>query len=945
MFGILLFFMLVYFPLYAEKVQSVKTKYFEIIYAETSAPSAALLTEYADGFADEICTALHQQIKKRIPVYLVPDTEDLNGYFTRSPYPRIVIYDAGITDGQLGNLTDTLLRVFYHELTHALTLNVPFSLFNLLPMSFTEGVAVSFESLSGQGRLHDPLIKQYLIQNKIDGTAPTWREAAGTRDMYPGGLWPYIYGGYFSDYLQKTYGMEKYSKLWKLSWQLFIPGKFDSIYGKNLRAAWNQFLNTIPLPEKLNEPVPFAAQREKSGYTALAAHSGGFVYYDFNRHAVYFTAADKSRIDSSVPATVKLFTADASLSHLSFSEDGTLLAVSDAVAASGKTMQKRTRIFDMKNRRFIGKPLASCMAACFIDDNTLCAVMLKNQTYSAVLLDRTTQEVKKVLYTAAPGQPFASLYSPCYIGKGRVAFIAANGVKRTIFCVDTETGALSAMPEQEAPYAIRYLQSIKSGDEYVLTFSWAEMDMLYRLGLYYPESGVLKTQQTDISGGVFFPVIVPNKKGIPENDSAHAVVYVGIHGTYHRLYTMDESGLVLKTVPLTGFSGINNAGTAEKTLAHTAAKQPKLELLNPERYRPDTWLRRIKVRPVFSIPHNYLRFGGYGFGLKLAMLDPTETIEISPSLMLFPKPFFMQGTLNTAFHFKPLSLHINGFEQLESKSFTYRKTGFEIGLNSSIPLSYLWENLNLSYQGTAAWIAPLSDNRNTYYSFPYRYTVLGHEGQMRYSNVRSSRVIVSPFFAKDMRGITAAASAAHAFCIEQNTHAAVFQAKFDGYLPVAPIRFTLSGYFGVRARLNPLNGSYSHIVAGFPVTATTYFPSFDAYNTGAMQRTPASTQNGNLSGGISGICDITVFSYELQTGGFFSPLFLNRIAFHTGYACVLTGDFGGKAGKKPPLYLDTAYVNCIVTFNSVAEVGLEYAHPLRYPMQRGAFRAIFDLNL
>ena len=112
----------------------------------------------------------------------------------------------------------------------------------------------------------------------------------------------------------------------------------------------------------------------------------------------------------------------------------------------------------MQKRSFTGTPLFSGMAACFVDKQTLCAVMLKNQSFSAVLLDRTTHEIKKTLYTAGPGQQFASLYNPCFIGNGTVALIAANGVQRTILCIDTNSGAISALPGTEAPYAIRYLQ-------------------------------------------------------------------------------------------------------------------------------------------------------------------------------------------------------------------------------------------------------------------------------------------------------------------------------------------------------------------------------------------------------------------------------------------------------------------------------------------------------
>jgi len=937
--GIFFFFIVAIAPAFTEPLQSVKTKYFEIIYREASAPSAALLTEYADGYAEEICTALQQKIKGRIPVYLVSDTEELNGYFTRTPHRRIVLYDTGITDGTLGNLPDTLLQVFYHELTHALTLDVPFSLLNILPMSFVEGAAVSFESLHGQGRLNDPLIKQYLIQNKIDGITPTWTEAASSRDMYPTGLWPYIYGGYFADYLQKTYGMESYSKLWKLSWRLFIPGKFKSIYDKGVSAAWNQFINTIPLPEKLNEPAPFASQTKKSGYSALAASHDGFAYYDFDSQAVYFTHVNIDNTDNTIAAStpVKLFTADFSLNQLSFSEDGSLLVVSDSVETSNKTSQKRSRIFDMKKRRFIGKPIPSSMAACFVDNQTLCSIRLKNQSFSAVLIDRTTQEVKKVLYTAGPGQSFASLYSPCYIGEGQVALIAANGVKRTILRIDTETGRLSSLPEQDTPYAIRYLQSVKSGNEYILAFSWAEMNMLYRLGLYYPNSGIIKTQQTDISGGVFFPILLPEKQQLSNEVGNHSIIYVGQHGTYHRLYTMQESELTVKTIQPTAI-------TVQPDIP-ASTKLPNLELLNPSRYQPLTWLWRAKVRPTANIPADIRRYGGYGIGIKLAMLDPTETIEVNSSLLFLLKPFFTQIKADAAYHFRPISLNMNVFDQLDTKTFTYRKTGFGVGASSVIPLSYSWEMFKLSYLATAAWIAPLSDTGKTFYPFPYKYTVLAHEGQLYYRNVRSSRIIRSPFFAKDLQGVSISSSLAHAYCVEQKANAAVFQASFDGYIPVVPLRFTLSGYLGFNAQFNPLNGTYSHIAAHYPVTETNYFPSFAAYNTDAMQKKFASLGTGKVSGGISGVCDLTFFSYDVQNGSSFLPLFINRISFHTGYAWILTGNFASKAHTGGYLYLDTLYVNCLVALNRSVEIGGEYMHPVRTFLRPGVFRFVVGVNL
>lgn len=944
----LFFLMLLTVSVYAEKLHTVKTKYFDIIYAEASAPSAALLAEYADGYADEICAALHKEMKSRMPVYLVSDTEDLNGYFTPLPYRRIVLFDTATEDGQLSNLTDTVLQVFYHELTHAVSLESPFSLLSLLPMSFVEGVAVSFESLYGQGRLHDPLMKQYLIQNKIDGTTPTWREASGARDMYPGGIWPYIYGGFFSAYLQKNYRMDTYSKLWQMSWRLFISEKFKSIYEKDLRSAWNQFITSIPLPEKLAQPQPFHAQTEKSGFAVSAASPKGFAYYDFNRQAVYFIPVSTGGVAA---APVKLFTADYSLNHLSFSEDGMELIVSDSIAASAQTARKRSRIFNMESRRFAGTPLYSSLAACFTDAQTLCSVMMKNQEFSLVLADRSSGEIKKHLYTAGPGKTFAALYNPCPIGDGKIACIAANGVKRTILFVDTASGELTALPQSDAPYALRYLQSVKSGGRYVLSFAWAEMDMLYRLGLYYPASGELKVQHTDISGGVLFPAVLPATEDALDN----TIVYTGQHGTYHRLYTMTEAALTAKTVLPVGLSGLSAqplltaqepeaAGTGAAGFT-AVSKLPKLELLNPRPYQPAAWLWRAKIAPTFSTPNDMKKIGGYGLGLKFSMLDPTEKIQLLPSFTIFPKPFFAQGSFIAAFQFRPLSFVLGVSDRLEAKNFSYRKTSLAGAIGSVIPLAYSWESLELSYGISSSWIAPLSDTVKTYYSLPYRYTVLAQEGELKYRNIRSNRIIKTPFFAKDTKGIIFSAAAAHAYCIETKTNAAVLQAQADCYLPVVPIRFTVSGYCGVNAKFNPLNGTYSTITVGVPVTDTNYLPVFEVYDSDAMRQNLNRTQTGKVTGGFSGVCDIMLFSYEVQNGSGISRDFLNRVAFHGGYTAALLSGTGKQKQSDNLLYLDTVYLNCLLTFNGAAEFGIEYAHPMRTPLKKGKMRIISNIKL
>ena len=75
------------------------------------------------------------------------------------------------------------------------------------------------------------------------------------------------------------------------------------------------------------------------------------------------------------------------------------------------------------------------------------------------------------------------------------------------------------------------------------------------------------------------------------------------------------------------------------------------------------------------------------------------------------------------------------------------------------------------------------------------------------------------------------------------------------------------------------------------------------------------------------------------------PLYLNRITLHTGYAAMLNGNFSQKKQDGQPLYLDTVYINYVMTFNGAIDAGIEYAHPIRTPERIGGLRAILDVKL
>ncbi|MBP5283991.1 MAG: hypothetical protein J6Y93_04940, partial [Treponema sp.] len=252
------------------KITVIKTQYFDIIYPEESSDSAQSLSEVCDEYYEKICSILNTEPYQRFPVTITPSVKQLNAYFTAVPYNRIVLYDAR-PDKNLDMYEQTLLSVFYHELTHAVTMNMksPFwkgfsfvagDVFNPAWLSLSsfwlEGATVSFESAGEGGRLNDAFSMQLVNAAKIEGKFPSWRDVTGARDTYPGGNDAYIFGAMFAGYLQKKYGMEKYSAFWKqagTSTSLsFCAGVFEKVYGCSVTEQWKEFEKTVYVPDVQN---------------------------------------------------------------------------------------------------------------------------------------------------------------------------------------------------------------------------------------------------------------------------------------------------------------------------------------------------------------------------------------------------------------------------------------------------------------------------------------------------------------------------------------------------------------------------------------------------------------------------------------------------------------------------------------------------------------------
>ena len=907
-----------------------KTEYFDIIYAKESEKSAALLAEYADRYAEEIAARLNKKIWVRMPVYILAGAESLNGYFTFFPYPRIVVFDTVPDDGTLGNLNDAMLKVFYHELTHAVSL---IYYLPVLPLSFNEGAAVSYESLDGrQGRLHDPLFYHHLMQGKIDGCAPSWQQAAGHRDVYPGAFWGYLYGAGFADYLQKKYGMESYSRYWHSSFFIFPQGKTKHIFGKPLKSLWNEFLTSIQAPAVIRLPVPFP-ETGKSGFMLTAANGQGFACFDFTQGEVRFYTPDG--------ISEKLFTANRTLSHLSFSPNGQLLLITDTVQ-SLEGEKHRSAVFDMRTKRFLPTEYYSLRMAAFCDNDRICGVKTDGQFSHLVIadipttamhnIDRHNTETQETLFSAGPGMPYTAIYDPVYAGEHTIAFIAANGIDRDILFINTETKKIQKLLFEEPLPAIRCLQTNTTREGTMLTFSWAKKGMLYRAATYTLKTNMLKVLKEDISGGVFYPAVlsqdrtqrgdtellsdelsVGTSEGIPTGTPAAntagnkkidtVLVYTGVHAKYNTLCTVSEELFTAVQATLTDYmSYIPDLADARDVpeAPEIRSISPKPELLNPKKYRYLSWMWRVFPLLYVTLPENLQKTNETGLALDIYGIDPTTLLSFKTASIFYFKPFFYQIHANLTVNTKPVGFSIKVYDL--NNHFRYRTVGGSVDASFPIPTKngYRHIALNAGISAESFSFFPKDYARQkTLYGYKLRDTVLSEQISFRYAYLKPLVTLNTPFFAKSTAGIEVLTGIKHSYHFESHSNAGVLQALMAFHTPVLPLTVQWSGYAGYNAYYIPELGGYTFFNNPAFMGLSAYLPSMPEH---LQVGTTIGTSDSTINVGFAFDAELTLLSYDIQTGSSWLPIFYNRLNISIGYKNMLNSLGNSSALLAPYFY-------------------------------------------
>lgn len=364
------------------KLSVIKTEHFDIIFSEQTEEDAQKIASVAESYYEEICKKFNYDLQLRFPVTLTREVESLNGFYSPFPYNMIVLYVSSPDSKEMESYEDTLTSVFYHELTHAVTLNMKspslsvlskifgnFVSTSLVNMSYfwIEGAAVLGESNIGgkcDGRLKNPYFTSLLVQAKINDEAgikkfPSWRDTAGVRDTVPGGSDRYVFGACFASYLTQTYGMEKYAELWKNAGEesslSFISGVFKKTYGRSLDEAWNDFKDSIKIPSVSDENRALSFETLISKRDSCVSSCDVFfdrdtdmqkiIFYDSSSRAVFFTERNKGEMFSKNKKLLSV----TGVTKLRFTEDGTKIFIERLV--SKKTVKKESFIFDINTKK------------------------------------------------------------------------------------------------------------------------------------------------------------------------------------------------------------------------------------------------------------------------------------------------------------------------------------------------------------------------------------------------------------------------------------------------------------------------------------------------------------------------------------------------------------------------------------------------------------------
>jgi len=500
----------------------IKTEYFDIIFPLESESSARALAVFADNFYEQLSDLFDIKISYRIPVTFAPHTDLFNGYYNPIPSSHIVLFDTPM-DLEWTNFSNSLEGLFIHELTHAVTLNTrnPFysglrkifgnwvspSFFNAT-VFMVEGVTVTIESLSGFGRANDPLIKQKLRQAIHEGKFLTPFQASGVYDLpWQRGAW-YDYGGLFSMWLVRTYGMEKYTELWQemgslSSFSFFVYRSgyyriFKKVYDIDFLDAWNNFSVSLAIDnieenenELLSAKYHFFTKR-KNSISALASNGSDVYILDDSEEKIFIYNTQTENVRS-------INTDFFSSYNLDVNDDGSRLLIS-GYRITGDMYSAHVTELDTASGRKTGRGIRGLYKARYFRDGV---IGLRSELHNNCIVFDDFNGNSRILFRGNRSLIFSG---PQVLDDERIVFVAASkGVRELLLFnfVSNELFRIDSVNSDDNYW--KYMRGL-GVSEGKLFFSHNADDRMYKLAFIDPDTMQAVFSKRDFSGGVFFPV-------------------------------------------------------------------------------------------------------------------------------------------------------------------------------------------------------------------------------------------------------------------------------------------------------------------------------------------------------------------------------------------------------------------------------------------------------
>jgi hypothetical protein len=897
--GLVLFFLAP--PLDAQNFRAftslrvIETVHFEIIYPAESEHTAQILAEFADSTYERVSGLLGITLKRRIPMVITPHTGSFNGYMNLMPYPHIVLFDTPMDIDQF-LYRNALEGLFLHELTHAVSLSSrgPFlrvlhAIFggwaSLIPLNtpgfMVEGVTVSFESLDGGGRAGDPLVRGKLRQAVHEDAFLSPYQASGVYDLPPAGSAIYEYGGLFSAYLQRRFGMEKYAELWQAMGRSYHGSIFfyntgfyhifKKMYGLPLVDVWNEFKESLRLRGLEENAGGFVAGGKVPAARKEGLFPGGkALLYDTasGGDRVFFLDRISRRVHALAPASGKVSTAaqvDASTYALDISPAGDKMLVS-SYHYTGSLARAVVTEYETRRGRKTGRTWKGLYDGGYFRDGL---IGLSSTQHRNNLVFRNAEGGEELLLRGNAELLYAD---PCALDDTRIALVAAEKGQRRLWIYDYETREVSVLESDLEDDALRwrYIRNLRASRGRLL-FSFDHDDRMYKLGVAVlsPESpdpaapfGEVVFSERDFSGGVFLPVL-----------GGSEIYYRGAFSTWDALMKYPET---LET--LTGVRAVlrlrplSDALLAQARPAETpaAVREPResrgyfpLKYFNPLGF----WL------PLPLVDLDPGGFAGAGFFSYLS--DPTENNTINlQAFMDFRRPMapvYIQWT-NLSLGF---SLNISFSDTLYTggRPF-YRETNGALSAQISRGLGSDRRRVFVQPGFKVGLHAYDSGNGDTPYSWTYADPAYALSLGLGYSSL--SRYGWELFG----RGLYLSAAASYLLPRQSPRLEGLFQAAFEPYLP---LKAALYGAWDA----NPMD-----ILGNSPQHGSALFAEFSSPEyAGGLQNLPW------MSGGE---LRLKLFSLEIQRGRLFH-LYFNRFFGTLAYRGVFYDDQGAKKAAGNPL--------------------------------------------